>query len=460
MLRTLFSFRGLILVLGLVAVGLPIALVGQLGIVRTLNAINDDIAQIRGGQLAAAMVLQYQLDEETGIRGYAATGRRTFLEPYERARAAMPAELAQMAQDARAVAASAQDERTIGVLRALNDEWLRTVAVPILGGAHDQDARLLHGKLLIDRFRSEIAPLNARFAQRYHAAVARRDATIRTTTNVSVLAIAVIAVEIVVFGVALARMRYELDRERGFVETLQSAASVRVVAPPHLALGTAYRSATRGARVGGDVYDVYRLDPDRTLIVVGDVSGKGLAAAVDTTFVRFAVRALAGEGLPPDDVVRRFDELYRNANGAPESFVSLFAGVHDRRTGTLEYVNAGHEACWKRRGDAVTLLPPTGPVVGVGGLPFTAARTALGEGELLVLATDGLTEARDSQGRFASAEGVTEWIAQAPAGTPQQLVDTLLAVVQRYTRGRITDDLAILAVEPLSLAPPSSRMGG
>ena len=454
MLRTLFSFRGLILVLGLVAVGLPIALVGQLGIVRTLNAINQDVAQIREGQLATAAVLQYQLDEETGIRGYAATGRRTFLEPYERGRAALPAELALLAQDTGAAAAGPEDQRAIGNLRRLNDEWLRMVALPIVDGAHDQDARLLHGKALIDRFRAEIAPLNARFAQRYHASIARRDATIRTTTNVSVLAIAVIALEIVVFGVAIARMRYELDRERGFVETLQSAASVRMVAPPHLALGTAYRSATRGARVGGDVYDVYRLDPDRALILVGDVSGKGLPAAVDTTFVRYAMRALTSEGLAPADVVRRFDELYRRANGAPESFVSLFAGVHDRRTGVLEYVNAGHEACWTRRGTAVTRLPPTGPVVGVGGLPFAAARTALAPGDTLVLATDGLTEARDPQGRFASAEGVAKWIAQAPAGTPQQLVDTLLAVVQRYTRGRITDDLAILAVEPLALTSP------
>jgi sigma-B regulation protein RsbU (phosphoserine phosphatase) len=197
------------------------------------------------------------------------------------------------------------------------------------------------------------------------------------------------------------------------------------------------------------VYDVYRLDPDRTLILVGDVSGKGLAAAVATTFVCYAVRALASEGLAPVDVVRRFDDLYRNANSAPESFVTLFAGVHDRRTGTLEYVNAGHEACWTRRGGDVTLLPPTGPVVGVGGLPFATARTTLVEGDTLVLATDGLTEARDPQGRLASAERVTQWIAHAPERTPQQLVDTLLSVVERYTRGHITDDLAILAVKRL-----------
>jgi serine phosphatase RsbU (regulator of sigma subunit) len=292
-------------------------------------------------------------------------------------------------------------------------------------------------------------PVNEHFTQRYRAAIARREATIRTTTIVSLLAIAVIALEVIVFGAVIARMRYELDRERGFVETLQSAASVRLVPPPHLAIGTAYRSATRGARIGGDVYDVYRLDADRTLIVVADVSGKGLTAAVDTTFVRYALRALASEGLAPLEFVARFDELYRCANPAPESFVTMFAGVHDRRTASIEYVNAGHEACWVRRGADLGLLAPTGPVVGVGGVDFAAARTALAAGDVLVLATDGITEARDPQGRFVPIERVTAWIAQSPARPPQAIVDDLVATVQRYTRGRITDDLAILAVEPL-----------
>jgi CHASE3 domain sensor protein len=448
-LRTLFSFRGLILVFGLVAVVLPIALVGQLGIVRTLNAINQDVAQIRQGQLSTASVLEYQLDEETAIRGFAATRRRVFLDSYLRARAAMPGALADLAAHSAGDGANGEDDRRVAALRQMNAEWLRTVADPILAGARDQDALLLRGKGLIDRFRRAIVPVNEHFTQRYRAAIARRDATIRTTSIVSLMAIAVIALEVIVFGAVIARMRYELDRERGFVETLQSSASVRLVPPPHLAIGTAYRSATRGARIGGDVYDVYRLDPDRTLVVVADVSGKGLTAAVDTTFVRYALRALASEGLAPAEFVTRFDELYRCANPAPESFVTLFAGVHDRRSGALDYVNAGHEACWVRRGTAASLLPPTGPVVGVGGVPFGVAHTTLAAGEILVLATDGLTEARDPQGRFVSIERVTAWIAQAPSQTPQALVDGLLDVVKRYARGRITDDLAILAVEPL-----------
>jgi sigma-B regulation protein RsbU (phosphoserine phosphatase) len=262
----------------------------------------------------------------------------------------------------------------------------------------------------------------------------------------------VIAIEIIVFAVVVTRMRRELDRERGFVETLQNAASVRLVPPAHLAVGSAYRSATRGTRVGGDVYDVYRLDADYTLIVIGDVSGKGLAAAVDTTFVRFAVRALASEGLEPPEIMHRFDTLYRDANGAPESFITLFAGIHDRRNGSLAYTNAGHEACWVRRGDTVEILPPTGPIIGLGGFDgftFGGERTAFGVGDTLVLATDGLTEARDPRGGFVAIEQVTRWVGEVDARTPQAVVDGLLRVVAVHTHGRITDDLAVLAVQPL-----------
>ena len=225
---------------------------------------------------------------------------------------------------------------------------------------------------------------------------------------------------------------------------------VRLLPPPHIAVGTVYRSATRGARIGGDVYDVYRLDADRTLMVVGDVSGKGLAAAVDTTFVRYAVRTLASEGLPPDEIVRRFDALYRHANPAPESFVTLCAGIHDRSAGVFAYANAGHEACWVRHGGVVTLIAPTGPVIGLGDMPFSAAQTRLAAGDLLVLATDGLTEARDPDGVMIPIERVTEWIRDLDAGTPQGLADALAALAARYSHGRITDDLAILAVRVLS----------
>jgi CHASE3 domain sensor protein len=439
----------LILIFGLVALGLPIALVAQLGTVRTLNTVNAQIAQTRLGALSTAAVLRYQLDEETGIRGYAATKRRIFLEPYERARAGMPERVGELADALGAEPAAARERRALDDLQSLNGEWLRSVAEPVLAGARDDQTRLVRGKTLIDRFRADTDQLDRFFSVRYRTASQQRDAAIGTTTTVSVAAIVLIAIEVVVFGIVIARMRRELDREHGFVEALQLVASVRLLPPRHVALGTAYRSATRGTRIGGDVFDVYRLDADRTLVLIADVSGKGLTAAVDATFVRYAVRTIASDGFPPDEILRRFDALYRDANPPPESFVTMFVGLHDRRTAQLAYANAGHEACWVRRGSRVEMLPPTGPIVGLGGYPFRAATVALAAGEVLVLATDGLTEARDPAGTFAPIAQITEWIANAPSRTPQELVDGVVALATRWTRGRISDDLAVLAVEPL-----------
>lgn len=447
--RTLFSFRALLFAFGLVAVGLPIALVAQLGIARTLTGIDADIAAIREGQFAAADVLELQLEEETGLRGYAASGQRSFLDPYRHGLVELPSRLA----DLRAALARLPDDEAAKAAAAelgrLNDDWLVTVAIPVIEERSDSLQRQVRGKRLIDRFRADVVPIQAAFERRFHAAIAERNATVRRNVLATIAATAAIAVELLVFGIVIARMRRELDRERSFVVTLQSATAGRLVPPRHLAIGSAYRSATRGVLVGGDVYDVYRIDGDRTLLVIGDISGKGLTAAVDTTFVRFALRTLASEHASLAEVATRFDALYAAADPAPEAFVTLFAGVHDRRDGSLVYANMGHEACWIRRGGELEQLAPTGPVIGLGGMQFAQARTSLRPGETLVLATDGLTEARDPDGGFVPADHVRAWIAQADSSTPQHLVDGVIAAVSRYVHGRISDDLAVLAVTPL-----------
>lgn len=446
--RTLLSFRGLILVFGLVAVGLPIALVGQLGNVRTLNAAFLEIARIREDQLAIAAVYELQVEEEAAVRGFAATGQRAFLVPYFQARAATPRRIAELRAHLHDDSSNGPEDRAVDDIRARNAEWLRTVAEPVVASTATYDTRVALAKRQVDGIRNDVRIIRRILAARYEAAIARRDRSIRTTTVTALTATVAIGIEILVFAIVFVRMRRELDRDRAVVESLQITASARLVPPAHLAVGTVYRSATRGARVGGDAYDVYRLDEDRTLLVVADVSGKGLTAAVDTTFVRYAVRALASEMLPPDEIVRRFDDLYRGATAAPEAFVTLFVGIHDRRDGTVAYTNAGHEAVWVRRGAELEMLAPTGPIVGLGGFRFEVARAALLPGELLILGTDGLTEARDPVHGFVPIEEVNAWLIAADPRDPQRFVEAILARVAQYGRRRITDDLALLAVSP------------
>src|ERR1700694_3085086 len=134
MVRALLSVRGLILVFGLVALGLPIALVGQIGIVRTLNAINHELGQIREAQLASADVLALQIEEETAVRGYGATRQVLFLEPYRRARAQMPVRRRERAAYAARADAPASEAVAVAALSGTNAEWVRTYAEPLLAG--------------------------------------------------------------------------------------------------------------------------------------------------------------------------------------------------------------------------------------------------------------------------------------------------------------------------------------
>jgi len=448
--RRLLSFRGLILAFGLVAVGLPLALVGQLGIVKTLNAINLEVVRLREGQLAAGTALQLALDEETGIRGYAATKQRAFLEPYTAAQARMAEQLGTLSTHLADGNPGGPERRAVTELGYLNADWLLEIAEPVLAGQSLAAQRAILGKSLMDRFRINIRYIEARQVAAYDQAVRHRNGILTTTSTISIVATVVIGIEIVVFGFVMAQMRFELDREHDLAESLQRIASARLVPPEHLLVGTTYRSATRGVRVGGDLYDVYRLDDDRTLLVIGDVSGKGLTAAFDTTFVRYGVRTLAAEGFAPEQIATRFDVLYLAANPPPESFVTLFVGIHDRRDGTLTYANAGHEAAWIRTAERLTMLPPTGPIIGLGGFPFGESVTPLGDHEMLILATDGLTEARDRSGRFVTLHEVNRWLMEADSTDPSAFADDVLQTVSQWTRGNISDDLALLVVEPLT----------
>jgi serine phosphatase RsbU (regulator of sigma subunit) len=245
------------------------------------------------------------------------------------------------------------------------------------------------------------------------------------------------------------RLRSELNRERRVVEVLQRAFAGEMRPTPDLDVATTYVSATRGATVGGDVFDVFPIDDVRTLIALADVSGKGVEAAIDSTFVKYGLRAFASEHTDPATIVARFNALYVRAQRPPEAFVVLFAGIYDRAAGTLAYVNAGHEAAYIRRPNGVEALLPTDPVIGLSGdARFTVVTTALTSADTLFLSTDGLTEARDPSGAFLGDARVRAWLAAAETGSMNELVAAITQRLRRYTRARSRDDLAIVALRP------------
>lgn len=448
--RLPFPFRGLIIVFGLVALLFPIALLGQLELVGRINAVISEVARIRQAQLLTAALERAQLDEETAIRGYAASNQSVFLEPYERGLVEFPSDFravrervtdptARLGPDDAAVAALADR------VAATNGVWLATVARPIVRGVRSNGIELA-GMRLVDQVRSDVALIDQHLAVLYTRWSSDRDRTVRIAQRLGDIAGGLIVFELVIFVYILLRMRNELDRERAAVETLQNALVNRVRAHPALDVGSVYFSATRGARIGGDMYDVYRLDGESALIVIGDVSGKGIEAAVDAALIRYGLRAQVAETRDPAQIVSQFNRLYMS-DRQPEAFVALFVGIYDAASGELRYTNAGHEAAYVRRAASVEWLRPTDSLVGIDAdAVFTSTSTTIRGDETLVLATDGLTEARNPSHTFLPNGEVERWIIDAPNTSAQALVDAILRRVQRWTRYRHADDLAILAV--------------
>ena len=443
-----FSLRGLLVALAIVALGLPAAVAGLFSVIAQIDRLNASIATVREAQLNAADVLRLQIEGETSVRGFAATRDPQFRETYRDSALEFPLRLADVnarlvfgGDDARAAAALLDAQR-------IHRRWQNEIALPLLADASTRtdDAR---SKIELNRFHADLDIVAAVLIADYHRLIRQRSAAVNKASLIGYSAIAVAGAQVLVYMFLAERLRGELLRERNVVTLLQRAFASETVRDPQLEVAATYVSATRGAKVGGDVYDVFPLDDGATLIVIADVSGKGVGAAVDSMFVKYSLRAFASEHADITTIVTKFNALYRRTQKVPEAFVVLFAGILDHRTAIFTYVNAGHEAAYVRRSAGrVDQLQPTGPIVGIAdSAAFGAASTLIGGGDLLFLSTDGLTEARDPSGRFLSGDGVEAWLRETHGAPPQAVIDLLSRRLRQFTHARSNDDLAILAVQ-------------
>jgi serine phosphatase RsbU (regulator of sigma subunit) len=217
---------------------------------------------------------------------------------------------------------------------------------------------------------------------------------------------------------------------------------------PAIDVGVAYRSATKGTFVGGDVFDVHLLRDRRAMVMVADVSGKGVDAAVETAFVKYAIRALARATTSPADIVRQVNQMYAQDGDrwGAGSFIVLFLAILDLEAGELCYASAGHGSAYLRRGAEVRTLAVTGPALGIlDDSTYGEECIRLRPSDTLLVVTDGLTESRDRSGSLLTEEGVAEWFSESDNKTSAQgLVDALLDRALARANGDIADDLAVV----------------
>lgn len=235
--------------------------------------------------------------------------------------------------------------------------------------------------------------------------------------------------------------------EHGIAETLQQALLSLPDRLPGVEFAPFYRSATELTRVGGDFYYIFEQGDRCVGITIGDISGKGLGAAVLTSLVKNTIRAHANEGTKtPGQVLALTNEIMHRST-ATEVFATVFFGILDLRDGHLRYANAGHTtgAVLKRDG-TILKLPASAPIVGAfSQVVFDESEACLDWDEFLFLYTDGLTEAWQDSDLYGE-ERLFELLSASKRGSAQDIVAEAMADVMQFAGNRLRDDLAVLAV--------------
>ena len=215
-----------------------------------------------------------------------------------------------------------------------------------------------------------------------------------------------------------------------------------------------YQAALDESTIGGDFFDLFPLGEHRRGVVMADVSGKGLKAAVQTAMLKYTLRGFALEDPDsPARVLARVNDVLCSPMSSHDGFVTLFYGVLDTRTGELTYANAGHEPPLLRMagGGAVCPLPDCdGLALGaMSGVPYEECRTTLAPGDLLLLYTDGLTEARADDGSFLELEGLTALLPRTDVSATE-CIRAVYSGVSAFAGDVRRDDVAMLALRRLA----------
>jgi sigma-B regulation protein RsbU (phosphoserine phosphatase) len=201
--------------------------------------------------------------------------------------------------------------------------------------------------------------------------------------------------------------------------------------------------------VGGDLYDIVELDGNRVVITIGDVCGKGIPAslfmAVTQTVMRLVVRS--GEDLQAE--IKAANNLLV-ANNREEMFTTLFCSVIDGASGTVSYCNCGHNPpLVLRRGESTfEPLRNCGPPLGiVDDISYVPRSIALAPGDMLLLYTDGVTEAENAQSAQFGMERLEQTILEMRGHPARRVVEHVIKRVAEFAKGAPqSDDITCVAV--------------
>lgn len=201
--------------------------------------------------------------------------------------------------------------------------------------------------------------------------------------------------------------------------------------------------------VGGDFYDFFPIDEDRLGIVIGDVSGKSVPAALFMAVSKTLLKSTALKGLSPCECLQHINNILFQ-DSVLEMFVTIFYGVLDTRTGEIECCNAGHNHPYllHRDGRVERLETAGGLIVGIiEDSQYQSSKILLHPGDAIFLYTDGVTEAADGTEELFGEERLAEFLERNHNMTSKELTEGIIREIEGFSHGDLQqDDMTVLTL--------------
>lgn len=247
--------------------------------------------------------------------------------------------------------------------------------------------------------------------------------------------------------------------ERHIAQTLQIGMRNSLGDVPGIATDSVYLSATNSALVGGDFYTLIRLPDDCAVMILGDVSGKGIEAASMSALVKTALTAYAWEGAGPARMARSLNSMLMGFSRV-ETFVTAFIAKIDLKAGRATYCSAGHPPTMVIRpsstphgggetcGGEVELLGCQSGVIGAfESMVYETGVFTFDPGDMLFMYTDGTIEARDRSGAFFGEQRLRDLLLSVSGEGVSGICGKVLGELDRFTDSALDDDIALVSLE-------------
>jgi sigma-B regulation protein RsbU (phosphoserine phosphatase) len=239
-----------------------------------------------------------------------------------------------------------------------------------------------------------------------------------------------------------------LQHEQSVLGTLTESFLPKTPNFPDIQMASLYRPAAEAEQVGGDFVDFIPLDGRRLGVVIGDVCGHGLAAALYTTTARYMLRAYAWESPEPRQVLHRLNQALCHEMDEEGRYITLIYGVLDRASVDFTYADAGHPppVIYDPTSDRCRRLCVTGGMVGAfPDMKYEQLTVTLAPGSVLALFTDGVTEAA---GRHDPREDESLFAVVRPHAreSADAIAQALFARARQKAGGEQRDDIAIVVI--------------